>query len=72
MIGLLVISTSKSNTSMTNIPFFFKIFLSRSLFPMMPRHNLYKIQAEVKQLCQKYHIPYIVKPMGQAFLDILL
>jgi hypothetical protein len=42
-----------------------------SLFPMMPRHNLYKITPEVKELCQKYHIPYIVKPMGRAFLDIL-
>ena len=42
-----------------------------SLFPMMPRHNLYKIQPEVKEICEKYKIPYITKPIGRAFGDIL-
>ena len=37
----------------------------------MPRHNLYKIQPDVMKLCRKYRIPYVVKPMGRAFLDIL-
>jgi len=37
----------------------------------MPRHNLYKITPDVKELCKKYDIPYVVKPMGKAFIDIL-
>ena len=37
----------------------------------MPRHNLYKMQPEVMELCRKHQIPYIVKPMGRAFGDIL-
>ncbi|UJR37612.1 hypothetical protein I4U23_030309 [Adineta vaga] len=45
--------------------------IEHHLFPMMPRHNLYKIQPDVMDLCRKYNIPYIVKPMGRAFLDIL-
>jgi fatty acid desaturase 2 (delta-6 desaturase) len=45
--------------------------IEHHLFPMMPRHNLYKIQPEVKELCQKYNIPYVSKPMGRAFFDIL-
>lgn len=51
--------------SIVSFPFF------SSLFPMMPRHNLYKIQADVMELCRKHQIPYIVKPLGKAFLDIL-
>jgi hypothetical protein len=47
------------------------IFFCSSLFPMMPRHNLNKIQPEVKELCRKYNIPYVNKPMGRAFLDII-
>jgi hypothetical protein len=38
---------------------------------MMPRHNLYKIQSDVMDLCRKYNIPYVIKPMGRAFYDIL-
>ncbi|CAF4565090.1 unnamed protein product [Rotaria magnacalcarata] len=38
---------------------------------MMPRHNLYKIQPDVLELCRKYNIEYLSKPMGRAFLDIL-
>ncbi|CAF2657107.1 unnamed protein product [Rotaria sp. Silwood2] len=45
--------------------------IEHHLFPMMPRHNLYKIQPDVMELCRKYNIPYIVKPLGRAFLDIL-
>jgi hypothetical protein len=51
---------------------FFMFSLLFSLFPTMPRHNLYKIQPAVIELCQKYNIPYVVKPMGRAFVDILL
>ncbi len=47
------------------------LFVLPSLFPMMPRHNLYKIQADVLEICRKHNIPYVVKPMGQAFYDIL-
>lgn len=46
--------------------------IEHHLFPTMPRHNLYKIQPLVMSLCKKHNIPYVVKPMGQAFLDILL
>jgi fatty acid desaturase len=45
--------------------------IEHHLFPMMPRHNLYKIQPEVLDICRKYNIPYVVKPMGRAFFDIL-
>jgi len=45
--------------------------IEHHLFPMMPRHNLYKIQADVMDLCRKYNIEYIIKPMGPAFYDIL-
>jgi len=38
---------------------------------MMPRHNLYKIQPDVMELCKKYNIPFVIKPMGRAFFDIL-
>jgi len=45
--------------------------IEHHLFPMMPRHNLYKMQSAVMELCRKYNIRYVVKPMGQAFFDIL-
>jgi len=45
--------------------------IEHHLFPMMPRHNLYKIQPEVLDICRKYNIPYVIKPMGRAFFDIL-
>ncbi|CAF1224300.1 unnamed protein product [Rotaria sordida] len=45
--------------------------IEHHLFPTMPRHNLYKIQPEVMELCRKYNIPYVIKPLGRAFLDIL-
>ncbi|CAF1935419.1 unnamed protein product [Rotaria magnacalcarata] len=45
--------------------------IEHHLFPMMPRHNLYKIQPDVLELCRKYNIEYLSKPMGRAFLDIL-
>jgi len=38
---------------------------------MMPRHNLYKIQPDIMELCKKYNIPFVIKPMGRAFFDIL-
>ncbi|CAF4743025.1 unnamed protein product, partial [Rotaria socialis] len=44
--------------------------IEHHLFPMMPRHNLYKIQPDVLELCRKYNIQYLSKPMGRAFLDI--
>jgi fatty acid desaturase 2 (delta-6 desaturase) len=45
--------------------------IEHHLFPTMPRHNLYKIQSEVMDLCRKYNIPYVIKPIGRAFGDIL-
>lgn len=41
------------------------------LFPTMPRHNLYKIQPLVKELCRKHDVPYQVKPISNAFADIV-
>ena len=38
----------------------------------MPRHNLYKVQPYVRSLCKKHKIKYVIKPLGRAFLDILL
>ncbi|CAF0958212.1 unnamed protein product [Adineta steineri] len=45
--------------------------IEHHLFPMMPRHNLYKLKADVMDICRKHNIRYISKPMGQAFVDIL-
>lgn len=46
--------------------------IEHHLFPTMPRHNFYKVQPMVQSLCKKHDIPYIIKPLGQAFIDILL
>lgn len=45
--------------------------IEHHLFPTMPRHNLYKIAPYVKSLCEKHGIPYVVKPMWQAYKDIV-
>lgn len=42
-----------------------------SLFPTMPRHNLYKIKSDVVDLCAKHGIPYKCKTLSEAFLDIV-
>ena len=42
-----------------------------SLFPTMPRHNLYKIQPMAMSLCKKYGINHQIKPLGTAFMDIV-
>lgn len=46
--------------------------IEHHLFPLMPRHNYYKIQPLVQSLCKKHGIDYVVKPLGTALLDILL
>lgn len=45
--------------------------IEHHLFPMMPRHNLHKIQPDIMEMCKKYNIPFVIKPMGRAFFDIL-
>ncbi|CAH8475777.1 unnamed protein product [Heterobilharzia americana] len=45
-------------------------FFHFSLFPTMPRHNYYKVRPYVKALCEKYNLPYRVKPIGIAFTDV--
>lgn len=45
--------------------------IEHHLFPTMPRHNLYKMAPLVKSVCEKHDIPYVVKPLGQAFADIV-
>ena len=42
-----------------------------SLFPMMPRHNLYKIQPLARSLCKKHDIPFIIKPLMTSFVDLV-
>ena len=46
------------------------IFFCCSLFPQMPRHNLYKIAPLVKSLCEKHGVKYKVKSLSGAFSDI--
>jgi hypothetical protein len=29
------------------------------------------MQKDVMDICRKHNIPYVMKPMGRAFLDIL-
>ena len=38
----------------------------------MPRHNYYKIQPMVQSICKKYDVDYVMKPLGKAFMDIIL
>ncbi|XP_067902275.1 acyl-CoA 6-desaturase isoform X1 [Heterodontus francisci] len=45
--------------------------IEHHLFPMMPRHNYYKIAPLVKSLCDKHGLNYQVKPLLQAFKDIV-
>lgn len=40
-------------------------------FPTMPRHNLYKVQPLVQELCRKHGVPYHLKTLGGAFNDIV-
>ncbi|XP_067849900.1 acyl-CoA 6-desaturase [Heptranchias perlo] len=45
--------------------------IEHHLFPTMPRHNFYKIAPLVKSLCDKHGLNYQVKPLLQAFKDII-
>jgi fatty acid desaturase len=45
--------------------------IEHHLFPTMPRHNYYKIQPYVKELCKKYNITYVTKGLFEAFADIV-
>ncbi|XP_043561956.1 acyl-CoA 6-desaturase isoform X3 [Chiloscyllium plagiosum] len=45
--------------------------IEHHLFPTMPRHNYYKIAPLVKSLCNKHGLNYQVKPLLQAFKDII-
>lgn len=47
------------------------IFLSLSLFPTMPRHNLHKAAPLVKSLCKKHGLDYQSKTLFTAFADII-
>ena len=47
------------------------LFRLSSLFPTMPRHNLYKIKPQVEALCAKHGIPYQCKTLSEAFHDIV-
>ena len=45
--------------------------IEHHLFPMMPRHNLYKIQPLARSLCKKHDIPFIIKPLMTSFVDLV-
>jgi fatty acid desaturase 2 (delta-6 desaturase) len=45
--------------------------IEHHLFPTMPRHNLYKIQPMVREMCRKHGIPYQCKSLSQAFGDVV-
>ncbi|VDP60214.1 unnamed protein product [Schistosoma mattheei] len=44
--------------------------IEHHLFPTMPRHNYHLVRPYVKALCEKYNLPYRVKPIGIAFKDV--
>jgi fatty acid desaturase len=44
-------------------------FITHSLFPTMPRHNLHRLTPYVKEICKKYDIKYNSKSLFQAMLD---
>nr|XP_056707683.1 acyl-CoA (8-3)-desaturase-like [Euleptes europaea] len=45
--------------------------IEHHLFPMMPRHNYWKVAPLVKSLCAKHGVDYQCKPLLTAFADIL-
>uniref|UniRef100_A0A4W3J292 Fatty acid desaturase 2 n=1 Tax=Callorhinchus milii TaxID=7868 RepID=A0A4W3J292_CALMI len=45
--------------------------IEHHLFPTMPRHNYWKVAPLVKSLCEKHGLKYQVKPLFQAFKDIV-
>lgn len=45
--------------------------IEHHLFPTMPRHNYILVQPYVKELCAKYNIPYLIKPLSTAFADVV-
>ncbi|XP_074129355.1 fatty acid desaturase 2-like protein FADS2B [Sminthopsis crassicaudata] len=45
--------------------------IEHHLFPIMPRHNYYKVAPLVRALCAKHGIDYVNKPMLKAFGDIV-
>nr|WPC85594.1 front-end fatty acid desaturase group B [Hediste diversicolor] len=45
--------------------------IEHHLFPTMPRHNYHKVAPLVKSVCEKHHLPYMVKPMLTAMKEII-
>ncbi|XP_048341073.1 acyl-CoA (8-3)-desaturase-like isoform X2 [Sphaerodactylus townsendi] len=45
--------------------------IEHHLFPMMPRHNYWKVAPLVKSLCAKHGVDYQTKSLLTAFADIL-
>uniref|UniRef100_A0A8C7B902 Cytochrome b5 heme-binding domain-containing protein n=1 Tax=Neovison vison TaxID=452646 RepID=A0A8C7B902_NEOVI len=45
--------------------------IEHHLFPTMPRHNYHKVAPLVRSLCAKHGLPYVSKPMLEAFGDIV-
>ncbi|PAA66524.1 hypothetical protein BOX15_Mlig013777g1, partial [Macrostomum lignano] len=45
--------------------------IEHHLFPTMPRHSYPLVQPHVKRICSKHGIPYVEKPLGTAFADII-
>uniref|UniRef100_A0A1I8JRA2 FA_desaturase domain-containing protein n=1 Tax=Macrostomum lignano TaxID=282301 RepID=A0A1I8JRA2_9PLAT len=49
----------------------FALYMFTRLFPTMPRHSYPLVQPHVKRICSKHGIPYVEKPLGTAFADII-
>lgn len=45
--------------------------IEHHLFPLMPRHNYWKVQPMVRELCERHNIPFQMKSLYQAFADIV-
>ena len=41
------------------------------LFPMIPRHNLYKVRDEVVALCKKHKVPYRCTGLWEGTIEVL-
>ncbi|MBN3294948.1 FADS2 desaturase, partial [Amia calva] len=45
--------------------------IEHHLFPMMPRHNYWRVALQVRELCERHGVPYRVKGLWQGFTDIV-
>jgi fatty acid desaturase len=46
--------------------------IEHHVWPMMPRHNLPKVQPVFEQFCKEHNIPYQKVGFFQAFKDVFI